>query len=152
MTSLAITEVSDMTTGSIENAKAKNPGNEAVIQEAGKGLVDQNPVNEVVIKEAGKELVAKESAVLEAGKGLVDKVSAIKEAGNELVAKPSRYEPVIQEAGKGLVVQRNYVLNDSTALKKKLRQENRKEPFSLGTEARDGSNMVVQMKTSFLSM
>ena len=51
--------------------------------------------------------------------------------------------------GKGLVVQRNYVLNDRTALKKKMGHEGRKEPYNLGTEARDGSNMVVQMRTSF---
>ena len=51
--------------------------------------------------------------------------------------------------GKGQVVQRNYVLNDTGALKKKLRHETRKDPFNLGTEARNGSSMVVEMKTSF---
>ena len=49
----------------------------------------------------------------------------------------------------GQVVQKGYVLNDTGALKKKLRQESRKEPFNLGVEARDGSNMVIEMKTSF---
>ena len=51
--------------------------------------------------------------------------------------------------GKGQVVQKNYVLNDTGALKKKLRHETRKDPFNLGTEARNGSSMVVEMKTSF---
>ena len=50
---------------------------------------------------------------------------------------------------KGQVIQKNYILNDSSALKKKKKNENRKEAFNLGTEARDGSNMVIQMKTSF---
>ena len=50
---------------------------------------------------------------------------------------------------KGQVTYRNYVLNDSSALKKKKRNETRKEAFNLGTEARDGSNMVIQMKTTF---
>ena len=50
---------------------------------------------------------------------------------------------------KGQVIHKNYVLNDSSALKKKKRNETRKEAFNLGIEARDGSNMVVQMRTSF---
>ena len=50
---------------------------------------------------------------------------------------------------KGQVIQKSYVLNDSGALKKKVRNEKRKEPFDQGTEARDGSNMVVLLKTSF---
>ena len=50
---------------------------------------------------------------------------------------------------RGQVIQKSYVLNDSGALKKKVRHENRKDPFNLGTEARDGSNMVVLLKTSF---
>ena len=50
---------------------------------------------------------------------------------------------------KGQVVQKNYVLDDTGALKKKLRHETRKEAFTMGVEARDGSNMVIEMKTSF---
>ena len=57
-------------------------------------------------------------------------------------------EGVIPTVKKGQVVQRNYVLNDTAALKKKKRHETRKEPYNLGMEARDGSNMVIQMKTS----
>ena len=56
---------------------------------------------------------------------------------------------VISTTKKGQVVQRNYVLNDVAALRKKKKHETRKEPYNLGTEARDGSNMVIQMKTSF---
>ena len=47
------------------------------------------------------------------------------------------------------VLRRKYVLNDSNALKKKVKHESRSEPYSLATEARDGSNVVIEMKTSF---
>ena len=57
--------------------------------------------------------------------------------------------PKVVKGQVGKVIEKNYVLNDSSALKKKKRNECRKEPFNLGTEARDGSNMVIQMKTSF---
>jgi hypothetical protein len=50
---------------------------------------------------------------------------------------------------KGQVVQKNYILNDAAALKKKIKQEGRKEAFNMGVEARDGSNMVLELKTSF---
>ena len=36
---------------------------------------------------------------------------------------------------KGQIIQKNYVLNDSSALKKKKRSETRKEAFNLGTES-----------------
>ena len=49
----------------------------------------------------------------------------------------------------GKTVKRKYVLNDSNALKKKVRNESRSEPFTQGTEARDGSNVVILLKTSF---
>ena len=72
------------------------------------------------------------------------------------IMAPSNNTPQITTEGtvnekvkKGQVVQKGYVLNDTGALKKKLRQESRKEPFNLGVEARDGSNMVIEMKTSF---
>ena len=47
------------------------------------------------------------------------------------------------------VLKRGYVLNDSNALKKKLKHESRSEPFNVGAEAKDGSNVVIEMKTSF---
>ena len=50
---------------------------------------------------------------------------------------------------KGKVVQRNYVMNDVGALRKKLRHEARKQEFLLAKEAKDCSNVVVQMKASF---
>ena len=56
---------------------------------------------------------------------------------------------ISDKSSRGQVVQKSYVLNDTGALKKKLRNETRKEPFNLGVEARDGSNMVIEMKTSF---
>ena len=55
-----------------------------------------------------------------------------------------------QEAGKrGTVIQRNYVMNDLGALRKKLQHEGRKPDFILSKEAKDASNAIVQMKASF---
>ena len=50
---------------------------------------------------------------------------------------------------KGKLVQRNYVMNDVGALRKKKRHEARKQEFLLAKEAKDCSNVVVQMKASF---
>ena len=61
-------------------------------------------------------------------------------------------EPVVQvdPQKKGRVIQETYVLNDKAALKKKFSNEaSRKEPFNAGTDARDGSNVVILKKTSF---
>ena len=55
---------------------------------------------------------------------------------------------LIEEGLPGSVIQKDYVLNDIGALKKKQKCETRKEAFNHGTEARDGSNMVVLLKTS----
>ena len=77
------------------------------------------------------------------------------DADNSIMTSSSN-PPEIQGDGtvtgkinRGQVVQRGYVLNDTGALKKKLRHESRKEPFNMGVEARDGSNTVIEMKTSF---
>ena len=48
-----------------------------------------------------------------------------------------------------IVKQRNYVLNDVGALKKKLRAENKKHEFAIGKEAKDWSSITVPMKASF---
>ena len=56
---------------------------------------------------------------------------------------------ITNSSRKGRVVQRNYVLNDTAALKKKLRHETRKDPYNMGTEARNGSNIVMELRTSF---
>ena len=62
-------------------------------------------------------------------------------------------EPVgvqVDPQKKGRVIHETYVLNDKAALKKKLSNEtSRKEAFNAGTDARDGSNVVILMKTSF---
>ena len=51
---------------------------------------------------------------------------------------------------KGKVVQRNYVMNDVGALRKKLGHETRrKQEFIIAKEAKDGSNIILQMKASF---
>ena len=51
---------------------------------------------------------------------------------------------------RGRIIQENYVLNDAAALKKKLLNEtNKKEAYNSGKDAKDGSNVVTLMKTSF---
>ena len=76
----------------------------------------------------------------------------------EITFSPSEEEqtlPVVQDdqncsKKKGRVIQKNYVLNDTSALKKKVRNEtSRKEAFNYGTDSKDGSNVVILMKTSF---
>ena len=49
----------------------------------------------------------------------------------------------------GKVKQKNYVLNDVGALKKKLKHENKKQEISIGKEAKDASNITVPMRASF---
>ena len=58
-------------------------------------------------------------------------------------------EKVEANTNKGRVVQRNYILNDVAALKKKLRAEGKKNEVSIGKEAKDASNITVPMKASF---
>ena len=50
---------------------------------------------------------------------------------------------------KGIVKQRNYMLNDVTALKKKMKVEGKKHEVSIGKEAKDSSNITIPMKASF---
>ena len=60
---------------------------------------------------------------------------------NEIVSKDDRK--------KGKVVQKNYVMNDLGALRKKLKHEGRKKEFILAKEAIDGSNAIIQTRASF---
>ena len=67
-----------------------------------------------------------------------------------LMEKQQQEVEQVNHLKKGRVIQETYVLNDTAALKKKLRNENSmKEPFNTGADAKDGSNVVVLMKTSF---
>ena len=51
---------------------------------------------------------------------------------------------------RGKIVQRNYILNDVAALQRKVKCEtSRKQEFVMGKEAKNGSNIVVKMKTGF---
>ena len=81
---------------------------------------------------------------------ILDTITTGNIAGSEVVVlEEVRSEP-IQMPMVGKVNQVNYTLNDTAALKKKLRHEtNRKEPFTSGNDAKDGSNVVVLLKTSF---
>ena len=79
-------------------------------------------------------------------------IEVVVEAPSEVVEVPDQDQVVVPSVNpnKGRVVQKNYVLNDSAALQKKLRNETkRKEAFDTGTDAKDGSNVLVLMKTSF---
>ena len=49
----------------------------------------------------------------------------------------------------GRTIQRGYILNNTAALKKKIRHESHRDPYDNGSETKDGSNMVVLLKTSF---
>ena len=60
---------------------------------------------------------------------------------NEIVSKDDRK--------KGKVVQKNYVMNDLGALRKKLKHEGRKKEFILAKEAIDGSNAIIHTRASF---
>ena len=83
-----------------------------------------------------------------------------KKNGNMVVMSAENTQPIgtvnatndvsKQEAKKkGNVTQRNYVMNDLGALRKKLKHEGRKNDFIISKEAKDGSNTIVQMKASF---
>ena len=80
-----------------------------------------------------------------ASAGVVDTVSRDANVANKMEGNIVETNKV----KKGQVIQRNYVLSDTGALKKKMRHESRNEPFNLGVEARDGSNMVIEMKHHF---
>ena len=49
----------------------------------------------------------------------------------------------------GTTKQRNYVLNDVGALKKKLSHEKRADDISINKEAKNHSNVIIHMKASF---
>ena len=68
------------------------------------------------------------------------------------VSTSAQSNGIVQEGNSsslGKTIQRNYILNDTAALKKKIKHENRKEAFTTGNEAKDGSNTVILCKTSF---
>ena len=65
------------------------------------------------------------------------------------VIPDERNQKLEMKKKKGRLVQRNYVLNDVAALKKKMKAEKKKLDFAIGKEARDGSNITVPMKASF---
>ena len=70
--------------------------------------------------------------------------------GGEVLVPQVTENQVAARVNQGRVIQDIYVLNDAAALKKKMRNEmDRREPFDSGANAKDGSNVVVLMKTSF---
>ena len=82
---------------------------------------------------------------------MVDSIRMLAGSSNKDISQNNETSSDVQSRSSPTlsVLKRNYVLNDSNALKKKLKNESRSEPYNLGTEARDGSNMVIQMKTTF---
>ena len=76
-------------------------------------------------------------------------------ASDVVEAPATKEQEVVQgnQQSRGRVIQENYVLNDTAALKKKVRNEtSRKEPYNTGADAKDGSNVVILMKTSFFEL
>ena len=71
--------------------------------------------------------------LLEGGKSSNDGILIEKNHGNIAPAPNSM---------KGQVIQKNYILNDTAALRKKIGHEKRKEACNLGVEARDGSTWL----------
>ena len=69
-----------------------------------------------------------------------DDLGKVEAANREVVASTSK---------KGTTRQKNYVLNDVGALKKKITHEKRQLDYSLAKEAKDFSNVVIQMRASF---
>ena len=69
---------------------------------------------------------------------------------SKLVATHSNKD-IIEEVrtNKHSTVQRNYVLNDVNALKKKLKHESRRHEILIAKEAKDMSNLTIQLRTSF---
>ena len=75
---------------------------------------------------------------------MVDSIKMLAGSSNKDISQNNETSSDVQSRSSPIlsVLKRNYVLNDSNALKKKLKNESRSEPYNLGTEARDGSNMV----------
>ena len=81
---------------------------------------------------------------------IVVSTEAVTDDDPVLMEKQQQEVEQVNHLKKGRVIQETYILNDTAALKKKVRWENgRKEPFNTGADAKDGSNVVVLMKTSF---
>ena len=57
----------------------------------------------------------------------------------------------IQDTRSGKVIQRNYVLNDSEAIKKKIQAERRVKDMT-SKEAKDGSNVNIALKASLFEV
>ena len=64
---------------------------------------------------------------------------------------PSSKTPDSIPANQGKVIQRNYILNDVEAIKKKIRSERRGKDLSV-KEAKDGSNIMIALKASLFEI
>ena len=67
----------------------------------------------------------------------------------EEVSSSSSREGCVGPRQTGTTKLKNYVLNDVAALKKKLQHEKRTTDFHISKEAKDLSNIVIQMRASF---
>jgi hypothetical protein len=82
----------------------------------------------------------------------MEAIDIVVSASDDVVDLTLQQEELVPVNGakKGRTIQETYVLNDTAALRKKVRNEtNRKDPFNTGADARDGSSVVILMKTSF---
>ena len=73
--------------------------------------------------------------------------TTINNEGGETGDKNNDVETLKKRRGK--VKQRNYVLNDAGALRKKMRHEGKKHGIAISKEAKDCSNITVALKASF---
>ena len=72
---------------------------------------------------------------------------------HDKAAQMEKREPLAKTKKKGKVIQRNYTLNDTGALRKKLKWEtSRKVDFAVAKEAKIGCNISLHMKSSFFEM
>ena len=77
-------------------------------------------------------------------------IQCLPAASNEVEVQSSSIHEVAASAlKKGSSKQRNYVLNDVGALKKKITHEKRLSNYTIWKEAKDCSNVVIQMRASF---
>ena len=81
--------------------------------------------------------------------GVKPSLLPLKHSAEITALKNDKNQAVEMKKKKGKILQRNYVLNDVGALKKKMKQETRKQDIAIGKEAKDGSNIMVPMKASF---
>ena len=78
-----------------------------------------------------------------------DIIQVVSNAGPVRQDSPNVPETLTTTPNSGSTKQRNYVLNDVGALKKKMAQEKRAEDIIISKEAKNFSNVIIHMRASF---